>query len=147
MGGSAIASCCPSFGLLGRASSGDIDIGGGSGLAADWQSIKETTNTSFLMQVREFQGDGLSFITPSEHKTKNVEFDGKDYPVEGPNADRGVSSSIQRMDERTLVITDKANGKATDTEQFGLSADLKTLPIIVHVAGRDKPTVMVFDRK
>jgi hypothetical protein len=40
--------------------------GGGSGFAADWQSIEETMNSSFLMQVKEFQGDGLSFITPSE---------------------------------------------------------------------------------
>jgi hypothetical protein len=121
--------------------------GGGSGFAADWQSIKETMNSPFLIQVKEFQGDGLSFITPSEHKTKHVKFDGKDYPNEGPNADRGASSSIRRVDERTLVITDKADGKVTDTEEIGLSADLKTLTITVHVAGRDKPNVMVFARR
>jgi hypothetical protein len=121
--------------------------GGGSGFAADWQSIKETMNTSLVMQVNEFQGDGLSFIILSEHRTKNVKFDGRDYPVEGPNAGRGVSASVQRVDEHTLVITDKANGTVTDTERVGLSADLKTLTITVHVAGRDKPTVMVFDRK
>ena len=60
--------------------------GGGSGFAADWQSIKETMNSPFLMQVNEFQGDGLSFITPSQQETKNVKFDGKEYPNEGPNA-------------------------------------------------------------
>jgi len=120
---------------------------GGSGFAADWQSIKETMNTPFLMQVKEFQGDGLSFITPSEQETKNVKFDGKEYPNEGPKADRGASSSIRRVDERTLVITDKAGGKVTDTEEIELSADLKTLTITVHIAGRDKPNVMVFERK
>jgi hypothetical protein len=104
-------------------------------------------NSPFLIQVKEFQGDALSFITPAEHETKNVKFDGKDYPNEGPNADRGASSSIRRADERTLVITDKANGKVTDTEEIWLSADLKTLTITVHVAGRDKPNVMVFLRK
>ena len=121
--------------------------GGGSGFAADWQSIKETMNSPFLIQVKEFQGDGLSFITPSEHKTKNLKFDGKDYPNEGPNAGRGASSSIRRVDEGTLVITDKAGGRVTDTEDIGLSADLKTLTITVHVPGRDKPIVMVFERK
>jgi hypothetical protein len=35
----------------------------------------------------------------------------------------------------------------TDTEEIGLSADLKTLTITVHVPGRDKPNVMVFERK
>jgi hypothetical protein len=63
--------------------------GGGSGFAADWRSIKEIRNSPpLLMQVKEFQGGGLSFITPSEQQTKNVKFDGKEYPSEGPNADR-----------------------------------------------------------
>lgn len=120
--------------------------GGGSGFAADWQSIKETMNSPFSIQVKEYQGDGLSFITPSENKTRNVKFDGKDYPNEGPNARRGASSSIQRVDHRTLVITDKTDGKVTDTEAIALSADLKTLTITVRVPGRDKPNVMVFER-
>jgi hypothetical protein len=93
------------------------------------------------------KGDGLSFITPSEQETKNVKFDGKEYPNEGPNADRGASSSIRRVDERTLVMTDKAGGKVRDTEEIDLSADLKTLTITVHITGRDKPNVMVFERK
>jgi hypothetical protein len=120
--------------------------GSGSGFAADWRSIKETMNTPFLMQVKEFEGDGLAFTTSLVHRTKNVKFDGKDYPNEGPNAG-GASSSVRRIDERTLVITDKTDGKVTDTEDVGLSADLKTLTLTVHVAGRDTPNVMVFERK
>ena len=121
--------------------------GGKSGFAADWQSIKETMNTPFLIQVKEFQVDGLSFVTPSEQKTRNMKFDGRDYPNQGPNAARGASSSIRQVDDRTLVITDKFNGKVTDTEEIGLSTDLNTLTITVHIAGRDKPNVMVFERK
>lgn len=121
--------------------------GGGPGFAGDWQSTRETMNSPFLMQVKEFQGDGLSFIFPAEHKTKNVKFDGQDYPNEGQGAARGASSSIRRMDERTLVITDKVAGKVSDTEEIGLSADLKTLTITGRFPGRDKPTVLVFERK
>jgi len=120
---------------------------GGTGFASDWQSIRETMNTPFLIQITEFQGDGLSFVTPSEHKTRNLKFDGKDYPNEGSNARRGASSSIRRVDERTVVITDKAGDKVTDTEDIALSADLKTLTITVHVVGHDKPNVLVFERK
>jgi hypothetical protein len=121
--------------------------GGGSGFAADWQSIKETINSPFLMEVRAFQGDGLSFITPAAHETKNLKFDGKEYPNEGPNGDRGASTATRRVDERTLAITEKAGGKVTDTQEIELSADLKTLTITVHVAGRDKPNVMAFERQ
>ena len=121
--------------------------GGGSGFAGDWQSVKETINSPFLMQVREFQGDGLSFIISPLHKTKNVKFDGNDYPNEGRGAPRGASSSIRRIDERTLVITDNVAGKVSDTEEIGLSADLKTLTITARFPGRDKPNVLVFNRK
>lgn len=121
--------------------------GGGSGFAAEWQSVKETMNSPFSMQVKEFHGDGLSFILPSEKKTKNVTFDGRESPNEGPNADPGASSSARRVDARTLVITDKAGGKVTDTEEIQLSADLNTLTMTVHVAGRNKPNVLVFERR
>ena len=120
--------------------------GGGSGFAADWRSIKETMNSPFPLQVKAFQGDGLSFITVLEKKTQDVKFDGKDYPNEGPGGGRGASSSAERVDERTLVITDKANGKVTDTETIGLSADLKTLTITTHVPGSNRPSAMVFER-
>ena len=120
-------------------------IGGGSGFAADWRSIKETMNSPYSIQVKEYQGDGLSLITPSQ--TKNVKFDGKDYPNQGPNANRGASASIRRVDERALVLTDKINGKLVDTEAIGVSPNLKTLTITVQIPGRDKPNVMVFERK
>ncbi len=121
--------------------------GGGTGFAASWQSIRETMNSPFLIQIAEFHGDGLSFIIPSERKTRNLMFDGKDYPNEGPNALGGASSSIRSVDERTLVITDKAGDKVRDTEDIALSVDLKTLTITVHLVGRDKPNVLVFERK
>lgn len=120
--------------------------GRGSGFAADWRSIKETMNSPFPLQVKAFQSDGLSFVTVLEKKTQNVKFDGKDYPNEGPGRDRGATSSAQRVDERSLAITDKAGGKVTDTETIGLSADLKTLTITAHVPGSDKSSVMVFER-
>jgi hypothetical protein len=120
-------------------------IGGGSGFGADWRSIKETINSPYSIRVKEYQRDGLSLITPSQ--TKNVKFDGEDYPNEGPNAQRGASASIRRVDERALVLTDKINGKVVDIEAIGVSPDLKTLTITVQIPDRDNPNVMVFERK
>jgi hypothetical protein len=116
---------------------------GGSGFAADWQSIRETMNSPYSIEVKEFDGDGLSFITPSDHETKNVKLDGKDYPGTG----RGVTTSMRRVDEHTLVMTNKADGKVIETDDIGLSADRKTLTITKHIPGHDKPIVMVFERK
>jgi hypothetical protein len=119
--------------------------GGGSGFAADWQSIRETMNSPYSVEVKAFQGDGLSLITPSQ--TKNVKFDGKDYPNEGPNAHPGAAASIRRVDERALVLTDKIDGKEVDTEAIDVSPNLQTLTITVLILGRDRPNVLVFERQ
>ena len=122
--------------------------GRGSGFAADWQSVKETINSPFPLEVKEFEGDGLSFVDPLARRTKNLKFDGKDYPADGATNDgRGASSSMRRVDERTLVITGKYDGKVNNTEEFALSIDLKTLTMTVHIVGRDKPDVLTFERK
>jgi hypothetical protein len=118
-----------------------------SGFAADWQSVKETLNFPFVLQVKTFEGDGLSFITPSQKRTKSAKFDGKDYPDEGPNVGRTATSAIRRVDDRNLVMTDKFDGKVRATEEISLSADLKVLTITIRVPGRDKNNVMVFNRQ
>jgi hypothetical protein len=122
--------------------------GGGSGFAADWRSIKETINSSFLLEVKEFQGNGLSFVDPLVQRTMNLKFAMTgDPPNELPNAGRGASASLRRVDERTLLITHKQDEKVTVTEEFALSADLKIVTMTVRVIGRDKPYVLVFERK
>ena len=122
-------------------------IGGGSGFAADWQSIKETRNTPLSMEVKAYDGNGLSFLTPEQHRPENMKFDGKDYSEDGSNAGQGPAISARQVDEHHLVITHKYNGKVTGTEDAELSADLKTLTITLHFVGRDKPDVMVYQRK
>jgi hypothetical protein len=50
---------------------------GGSGFTGEWVSTSETVNSVVLMQVRPYEGDGLSFIEPAIDITRNVKFDGK----------------------------------------------------------------------
>jgi len=119
----------------------------GSGFAATWISTNETVNSVFVLQVRPYDGDGLSFVDPSREQTKNVKFDGKDYPTLGPNAPRGSVSSLRRVNERALEMTDKINGKVLDTRQIELSSDVKTLTMTVHIVGRSEPNILVFDRQ
>jgi hypothetical protein len=118
---------------------------GGSGFAADWQSFKETINTPYTIEVKPFQGDGLALVNRLQDMTRNVKFDGRDYPHEGPHAAPGDTSSAQRVDEHTFVLTDKANGKTTSTQRIALSPDGKTMTITLGPEA--KPTVMVFERK
>jgi hypothetical protein len=120
--------------------------GRGSGFAGVWESVKETMISPPVMQVTAFKGDGLSFVTSPTLLTRSAKFDGADYPDEGANARPGATSSIRRVDARTLAVTRKYDGKAVATEDFALSTDLKTLTITQHIPGRDKPNVYVFQR-
>ena len=120
---------------------------GTSGFAGTWEGTSETVNSVFVLQVRPYEGDGLSFIDPSEEETKNVKFDGKDYPNVGPNVAPGSASTARRVDEHTLDMTDKTDGKITGTEQIKLSSDLKTLTITVYTVGRSEPNILVFERQ
>jgi len=52
--------------------------GGGTGLVGDWVSTSEQVNEVYVMWVKPFESDGLSFITPGAGGATNVKFDGKD---------------------------------------------------------------------
>jgi hypothetical protein len=58
---------------------------GTSGFAGTWESTSEKVDSVYEVQIQPYQGDGLSFITPAEHETRNMKFDGKDYPNVGPD--------------------------------------------------------------
>jgi len=116
--------------------------GAGGGFTGDWKSIKETMNSPYDLQVKAHDGDGLSLVTPAQHATKLLKLDGKEYPTAS-----GATSSALRVNARSLLITDKAGGTVADTRQLELSTDLKILTMTTHVAGRDRPNVLVFDRQ
>ena len=120
---------------------------GTSGFAGTWEGSSETVNAVIVLKVQLYEGDGLSFINASEGATTNVKFDGKDYPKAGANVRAGSACSARRVNEDTLEMTDKFNGKITDTRQIKLSADRKTLTITVHIPGRREPDILVFERQ
>ena len=119
--------------------------GGGPGFAGDWVSTSEQVDTVYAVQVRPYEGDGLSIISSSEGVTKNVKFDGRDYPNAGSGAK--TVSSAQRVNERTVDLTDKVGGKVVDTQDISVSEDGKTLTMTVQVPGRSEPDVLVFERE
>ena len=120
---------------------------GKSGFAGTWDGTSDTVDLVFVLKVQPYEADGLSFIATSQEETKNVKFDGKDYPNVGPNVAPGSASSLRRVNARTLELTDKFNGKTVGIQQIKLSSDLKTLTIAVHKVGRSEPDILVFERQ
>jgi hypothetical protein len=100
--------------------------GAGAGFAGEWTSISGTLKSICLIHVRPWERDGLSLIDSQAGETKNLRFDGKDYVRQGQNTDARATRSARRVNERTLEIIDKLNGKITETRQITLSPDLKS---------------------
>jgi len=119
--------------------------GTGSGFAGDWVSTTSQIDAVYVVQVKPFDDDGLSIVSPAEGTTKNIKFDGKDYPIAGSGATR--VSSAQRHDERTIALTDKIDGKIVDTQEISVSADSNILTMTIHVPDRSDPNVLVFERQ
>ena len=117
----------------------------GTGFTGTWESPMPL-NLAFVLQIRPYDGNGLSFIR-SPQDTRNLKFDGKDYPVEGPNVAQGSTSSARRLDERTMEVVEKVNGTITRTERRELSPDLKTLTRTVHPVGQRDPNIFVYERQ
>ena len=120
---------------------------GTSGFEGTWQNKSETVTSAFVLKVQPYEDDGLSFVYPAQDVTKNLKFDGKDYPIGGLNAAKGSVASARRVNNDRLEITDKIDGKTADTQQVELSSDLRTLTITVHPVGQRDGSIFVFERQ
>jgi hypothetical protein len=76
-----------------------------------------------------------------------MRFDGKDYPDLGPDVRPGETSCAKRIDEHTIQVTDKLDGKVISTEERVVSPDGMTLTITSYVTGQTKPIVQVFAKQ
>jgi hypothetical protein len=121
-------------------------IGGASGFAAVWDSTSEKPGRVEI-EVQPYQSDGLSFINQAQHSTKNMNFDGKDYPVKDADAPAGAMSSARRVNASTLEFTEKRNGNVADKQHIQLSPDGKTLTMTIQRPNGSRPNVLVFERE
>ena len=121
--------------------------GGNSGFAGKWESSNEKVNSVYELEIQPYAEDGSALLLPAEHSARKMKFDGKDYPVQGAEVAAGSASSGHRVNDHTLEITDKINGRTTDTLRVRLSPDLNTLTMTVQQVGHSKPDTLVFHRE
>lgn len=117
-----------------------------SGLMGTWEGAGATVNFSLTLKIQPYGKDGLAILSSASDKPKNLRFDGKDYPNLGSNAPTGATYSAKRIDDHRLEITDKVSGKTVDTQEYALSADLKTLTLTIRRPGMRTPNIFVFER-
>jgi hypothetical protein len=121
---------------------------GSSGFPGTWDSVSAELDSSIELEIQPYEGDGLSFSSSGQRTAKNIKFDGKDYADTGPDVQLGSASSGRLVNRRSLEVTNKFQGKITDTRQIEVSIDLKTLTMRIRQAGEKEPkNILVFDRE
>jgi hypothetical protein len=121
---------------------------GTSGFAGTWENANVKIGQGFSqLEVESFEGDGLTLSYPAMKSSLSMKFDGKDYEETGPDAPSGATSSGRRLNDRTLELTDKLQGKVVDTAVLKASPDGKTLTYTVHDKGQSKPIIWVYERQ
>jgi hypothetical protein len=91
----------------------------GAGAVKNTTVVYEAAGDSVKVTVDGVDGDGK----PS-HNEWTGKFDGKDYPVTGDST--SDTRSYKKIDDHTLVLTNKKDGKVTITGRITVSADGKT---------------------
>ena len=92
--------------------------------------------------------DGVDADGNPTHNEWTGKFDGKDYPVTGdPTSD---TRSYKQVDDRTLELTGKKDGKATVTGKIVVSADGKTRTVSTtgtNSKGKEVKNTAVYDKQ
>jgi hypothetical protein len=120
---------------------------GRSGLVGKWQ-LKQVTQND---EIYEFVADGSDgMIIKMPQATTRVKFDGKDYPLTGPNMPAQITYAVTETDTRSFAVIQKQNGKVLVTISYRVSEDGKTLTALIRRADADpkQPAIkQVFDRQ
>jgi hypothetical protein len=101
------------------------------------------------------EGDAIKVVTDGTdgkgnpmHTEWTGKFDGKDYPLTGdPTAD---SRSYNTVNEHTLTLENKKDGKVTTSGRIVVSADGKTRTLTVSAkdsAGKKMKSTAIYDKQ
>jgi hypothetical protein len=92
--------------------------------------------------------DGVDADGKPVHDEWTGMFDGKDYPVTGDMA--ADTRAYKKINDRTLELTNKKDGKVTVTGKIVVSADGKSRTVTVHSTdskGKKMSSTAVYDKQ
>jgi len=99
---------------------------GSHAISGTWRM--QNLNAALTVTIRSTP-DGLMQSGPTG-QSFDAKFDGKDYPVKGAAA--GTTISLNKVNERTIDQTTKQNGKIVAVTHMTVSADGKTITVVME---------------
>jgi hypothetical protein len=122
-------------------------VAGTSGLIGTWVGAGPDAHAPVHWSIEPFEGDGLSLISRDSGERVDLKFDGKDYPETGPGVPAGSTVSAGRVDERTIELFDRINGKLAYVERLQVSPDGTVLALGIGESSAKLSAVYYYDRQ
>lgn len=117
---------------------------GAHAISGSWMQDKmQAANEALSVVTYEMTDE--HFAMKANGQSYNAKFDGKEYPVEGDPAHTVVS--LKRIDARTVLETDKRNGKVTDEVRLAAAPDGKTVELTDKDLVRGQTTTITLDKQ
>src|ERR1043166_3690017 len=104
-----------------------------TGIPGTWETTEEKMDAAYELEIRPYEGDGLTFQISGGGPATNVKFDGKDYPPAAASQAAAATTSARRLDHHSVELIKKLKGKIIETRDLTVSPDRKTLTMTRHL--------------
>ena len=121
----------------------------GKGLTGEWQSTsmkRQVSGDPGVLVIEPLGKDGLSLKYP-DHGRLDLNFDGKQYPLQGRGVLKPSTTSGKRIDGRTFEVENYEEGKLQEREEYKVSGDSRTLTIVSRPASSRTVFTGVYNRR
>ena len=86
-------------------------IAAGTGIIGSWRSTKVQISSPDAMELKDYEGNGITFSEPAENFTASGKFDGKEYPATGPTVPDGAMGKLRRTGPMSFELVETYKGK------------------------------------
>lgn len=121
----------------------------GDSLVGEWQGKSFNVESVATIRFDADGADGLTLTMPGMDASVQARFDKQEHPVKGPLMPPQYTTTLTKVDERTVRYDEKQAGKPTFVRTFQVSADGRalTMTITPAAAGSAPLAKIVYDRQ
>jgi hypothetical protein len=119
---------------------------GTSGLIGSWKSTAVKLSSPNQLIIQEISLDKLLFKIPAMKASCELNFDGKETAVDGPDLPTGLRLSLMRTGPYSFRLVQKLNGSTISSSVYTVADGGKTMTEVGGTPG-DPPSTVVWEKQ
>jgi hypothetical protein len=118
---------------------------GTTGLMGSWKSTAVKLSSPNELTIKEIGLDKLLLKIPALKASCELNFDGQETAVDGPDIPTGLRLSLKRTGPYSFSLVRKLNGSTVSSSVYTVSDDGKTMTEVGGTPG-DSPSTVVWEK-